>query len=80
MTIAIIATVVGFLCGCVGVVPGIIAIAMANQVKGRLAQGNIAGAQQSAKNARTLAIVAFAIAGVIIVLGILGNVVGNNRY
>ena len=79
MAIAIVSTVVGFLCGCLGVIPGIIAIVMAGQVNGKLAHGDVAGAQQSAKNARTLAIIAFVIAAALVALGIVRAFVVGSR-
>src|SRR5205814_8190112 len=62
---AIASLVVGLFCGCVGVIPGVVAVIMASQVNSKLGQGDLLGAQASAKNARTWAIVAFVVAGVI---------------
>jgi hypothetical protein len=62
---AIASLVVGLFCGCFGVVPGVVAVVMASQVNGKLGQGDLAGAQRSASNARTWAIVAFVVAGVL---------------
>lgn len=77
MGLAIAATVVGFLCGCIAIVPGIVAIVMASQVNGKYAVGDVYGAQRSARAARTWSIVAFIIAGTLIVVGILLNALGN---
>lgn len=65
---------------------GIVAIIMAAQVNGKLAQGDVAGARQSAKNAKTwtfvtvglglLAIVLWLI--LVVGLGVLGNSVEND--
>ena len=65
MGVAIVSLVVGLVCGCLGVVPGVVAVVMAAQVNGKLGQGDLAGAQASAGNARTWAIVAFVVAGVL---------------
>jgi hypothetical protein len=75
--LAIAATVVGLLCGCIAVIPGVVAIVMASQVNGKFAMGDYYGAERSARAARTWSIVAFIITGTLIVVGILINVLGN---
>ena len=65
---------------------GIVAIIMAAQVNSKLAQGDVAGAKQSAKNAKTwtfvsvglglLAIILWVV--LVVFLGVLGNSVDND--
>ncbi|MFV0305202.1 MAG: CD225/dispanin family protein [Moheibacter sp.] len=66
MTLAIVGTILG-LCSpcCLGFFAGIAAIIMSTQVNSKFNTGDYAGAETSAKNARTWAYVA-------IVLGVLG--------
>ena len=68
MAIAIIGTVLG-LCSCIGLIVGIFAIVSATQVSAKWQAGDVMGAQASAKQARTLGIIA-------IVLGVIGFVFG----
>ena len=59
MTLAIIAAVLGP-CSpcCIGLVLGIIAIVLSNQVKIKFEKGNLAGAISSAKNSKILSFIA----------------------
>ena len=59
MTLAIIAAVLG-LCSpcCIGLILGIIAIVLSNQVKTKFERGNIAEAISSAKNSKILSFIA----------------------
>ena len=59
MTLAIIAAVLG-LCSpcCIGLILGIIAIVLSNQVKIKFEKGNLAGAISSAKNSKILSFIA----------------------
>ena len=59
MTLAIIAAVLG-LCSpcCIGLILGIIAIVLSNQVKKKFERGNLAEAISSAKNSKILSFIA----------------------
>jgi predicted PurR-regulated permease PerM len=59
MTLAIIAAVLG-LCSpcCIGLILGIIAIVLSNQVKTKFERGNLAEAISSAKNSKILSFIA----------------------
>lgn len=70
LVMAIIATVLG-LCGCFGMIPGIVAIVFATQVDSKYNLGDYAGAQSASKNAKLFSIIAFAVAGVMIILNII---------
>jgi hypothetical protein len=78
MALAIVATVVGFLCSCIGVIPGVVAIVFASQVNSKLQLGDVDGATRSAKSARTWAIVAFVVVAVLLVLGVVRAAVNSN--
>ena len=71
MGMAIAALVVGFLCSCLGVIPGIVSVVFASQVNGKVSTGDIGGAMQASKNAKTWATIAFIVTGVLFVLGII---------
>ena len=79
LTLAIVSTVIG-LCGCFGVVFGIIAIVMATQVQSKWAQGDAAGALQASARAKMFAYIALAIG----IIGLLINVIlaatGNSTF
>lgn len=70
MVLAIIGTIVGLFAPCciLGLVPGIIAIVYSSQVNSKFNSGDYAGAVKSAKNAKTLALIALG-------LGILGIII-----
>lgn len=59
MALAIVGTILG-MCSpcCIGFILGIVAIVMANQVKKKFNDGDVSGAESSAKNAKILAFVA----------------------
>lgn len=72
MTLAIIGTVLG-ICSpcCIGLIVGIVAIYMSTQVNSKFNAGDYAGAQSSAKNAKTMSYVAIGLG----VLGIIINII-----
>lgn len=72
MTLAIIGTVLG-LCSpcCIGLIVGIVAIVMSTQVNSKFNAGDYAGAQSSAKNAKTMSYVAIGLG----VLGLIINII-----
>lgn len=72
MTLAIIGTVLG-LCSpcCIGLIVGIVAIVMSTQVNSKFNAGDYAGAQSSAKNAKTMSYVAIGLG----ILGVIINII-----
>lgn len=64
MTMAIIATVVGFIFSCIGCIFGIIAIVKANKVQPLANEGRVAEAVEMAKSVRTMSMIAFVFAGI----------------
>jgi len=71
MTISVISLVVGVLCGgCLGAIPGIIAVVNAGKVGGLAASGNYGGAQEASAKARKWAMIAFIVSAVVFVVGI----------
>ena len=72
MVLAIISTVVGFLCCCpFGAIPGVVAIVKANSVGSMANVGDFAGASAAAEDAKKFAYIAFGMA----VIGIILNIV-----
>ncbi len=72
MTMAVISLVVGVLCGgCLGAIPGIVAVVNANKVGGLAASGNYGGAQEAAGKAKTWAIIAFVVSAIVFVAGVI---------
>lgn len=72
MTISVISLVVGVLCGgCLGAIPGIVAVVSAGKVGGLAASGNYGGAQEAAANARKWAMIGFAVTAVLFILGVI---------
>ena len=62
MALAITSTVLGMCSSyCIGFILGIVAIVMASQVKKKFEDGDIEGAEKSAKNAKTLAYISLAL-------------------
>lgn len=75
MTISVISLVVGVLCGgCLGAIPGIVAVVNAGKVGGLAASGNYGGAQEAAANARKWAMIAFVVTAVIFVAVVIINI------
>ena len=74
---AIAAVVVGFLCGVIGIVPGIVSLVMATRVKGRAQQGDVQGAHRAARAARVWAIVTFVLVGIFVVMAIVASALDN---
>lgn len=72
MTLSVVGTILG-LCSpcCIGLIVGIVAIVMSSQVSSKFTAGDYAGAQTSAKNAKTLAYIAIGLG----VLGLIINIV-----
>lgn len=70
LVMAIIATVLG-LCGCFGLILGIVAIVFATQVDSKYNLGDYVGAESSSKNAKLFSIISFAVTGVMIILNII---------
>lgn len=68
MPISIASLVAGVLCTCLGGVPGIIAVVNAGKVGNLAAQGDQAGAEQAAANARKWAIIGFVVTAILFVL------------
>jgi Interferon-induced transmembrane protein len=68
MPLAIAALVIGVTTGCLTIPFGIIALVNANHVEPQWARGERAGAEASARRARTFSIVTFWVAGVSFVL------------
>ena len=73
MTESILVTVISFLCCCspISLVLGIIAIVKANNVNSAFAKGNINEANKNAASAKTLAMWAAIVAGIMIILNII---------
>jgi hypothetical protein len=72
MGLAIAGLIAGLCCsGIFGLITGILAVVNASSVKNKLAVGDVAGAQDAAKKARTFALVSFALAAVGIVVSII---------
>lgn len=75
MPISIGSLVAGVLCGgCLGAIPGIIAVVNAGKVGNLAAQGDQAGAQTAAANARKWAIIGFVVTAVLFVLIVGANI------
>jgi len=70
LVMAIVATVLG-LCSCIGLILGIVAIVYATQVDSKYNLGDYAGAESSAKSAKTFSIISLVVDGI----GILINVI-----
>lgn len=73
MTEAILATVFGFLCSCLGGIFGIVAIVNANNVNKRFQLGDVDGAEKAAKDAKLWSMISAGITVVIFILWILIN-------
>lgn len=72
MGLAIAALIAGLCCsGIFGLITGILAVVQASSVKNKAAMGDIAGAQEAAKKARTFALISFALAAVGVVVSII---------
>lgn len=59
---AIVATVVGFMCSCIGVVFGIIGIVKANKANSLYAMGDVQEADMNNSSAKTMTIISFCLA------------------
>lgn len=70
MTPAIIATVLGFLCSCIGMIFGILAINNASKANKAYAMGDDAMGDHFNSSAKTYTIVAYVIAGIGLILSI----------
>lgn len=72
MTLAIIGAILG-LCSpcCLGLIAGVVAIVMATQVNSKFNAGDYAGAETSAKNAKTWSYIAIALG----IIGVILNVI-----
>jgi len=67
--LAIGSVIAGVLCGgCLGVIPGIVALVSASKVNNLHAQGDAHGALEAARRARTWAIIGFVVSAVIFVI------------
>ena len=73
MTEAILATVFGFLCSCLGGIFGIVAIVQASNVNKRFQLGDLAGAENAAKQAKLWTMIAAGITAVIFVIYMIIN-------
>ena len=74
MTISVISLVVGVLCGgCLGAIPGIVAVVSAGKVGGLAASGNYGGAQEAAAKARKWAMIAFVVSAIVFVISLILN-------
>lgn len=80
MTEAIIATVAGFVFSCLGGVLGIIAIVNASNVDKKYQQGDMAGAENAAKQAKLFTIIAAVVAalGLLFTMVVYGGAVLSN--
>lgn len=76
MTWAIVATVLGFLCSCIGMIFGIVAIVKANNANKYYAMGDRNMGDYCNSGARTWTIVAFVVAGI----GLLFNIFYLNSF
>lgn len=63
LTPAIISTILGFLCSCIGLIFGVIAIVKANNANKHFIAGNIEQAEMEESSAKTMTIIAFVLAG-----------------
>lgn len=61
---AIVATVLGFMCSCIGVVFGIIGIVKANKANSLYAMGDVQEADMNNSSAKTMTIISFCLAAV----------------
>lgn len=75
-TLAIVATVAGFLFSCIGGIVGIFAILEANKAENAQMSGFDQQAQNNWSNCKTLTIIAFVLVG----LGLIGNVIVMRNY
>ena len=75
-TLAIVATVVGFLFSCIGGIVGIFAITNANKAENAMRMGDQFTAQQAWSSCKTLCIVSFVLSGI----GLIGNFVYISRF
>ena len=73
MTEAILATVFGFLCSCLGGVFGIVAIVQASNVNKRFQLGDVAGAEDAAKQAKMWTMISAGITAVIFIIYMIIN-------
>ena len=67
---AIVATIAGFLCSCIGAIFGIIGIVQANKANNFYAAGNYNEGDRVNSNARTMTIIGFVLAGVGLLVGL----------
>lgn len=74
LTLAIISTVVGALCSCFGVIPGIVAIVYAAQVNNKWSLGDFAGAESASKNAKTWSYISFGLSAVALLIFVSGAI------
>lgn len=75
-TLAIVATVAGFLFSCIGGIVGVFAILEANKAENAQMSGFEQQAQNNWSNCKTLTIIAFVLVG----LGLIGNVIVMKNY
>jgi hypothetical protein len=73
MGMAIGSLVVNLL-GCCLPIFGIVAVVFASQVNGKLAIGDMAGAQSAANSAKTWSIIGFAVGGLFFVISLIANI------
>ncbi|MFG6427436.1 MAG: GYF domain-containing protein [Muribaculaceae bacterium] len=64
LPLAIVATILGFLCSCIGAIFGIIGIIQANKANGFYAIGNESMGNQANNTAKTMTIIGFVLAGI----------------
>lgn len=74
LALAIVSTVVGFLCSCLGGIPGIVAIVFATQVNSKWSMGDFDGAESASKNAKLWSLVAFGITAAVFIFKIVAIV------
>src|SRR3954469_14900339 len=67
MAMSVVSLVLGAISCLIFGVPGLVAVIYSSQVSSKLAMGDVAGAQQSARNAKTWAIVGYVLVGVVAV-------------
>ena len=70
-TLAIVATVVGFLLSCIGGLVGIIAIVQASKAENAMRYGDMYTAESANSTARTLCIISFILSGIGLIVNIL---------
>lgn len=80
MVLAIVAAVVGFLTCCIGAIFGIIGIVFASQVNSKWQQGDVAGAADAARKARTFSMIGIVLAVIALVVDIILIATGNFSF